>query len=206
MCVPRVMFRKKSHVVDSTKHVRVQTSLLAWSPSRRTSAVWSFLVEPPSFLRPFDHMWQRCCANFGPLRRRRDRLISRNNKRWEKSLCESANARECPAVFPFLFCSLFLSLTFGFSQITPPFAVAAVTFDGNDTLSLPAGRDPDGQIWRVGIILTFLAKQPAVSVWQWHRFVPELRSNNHSINFTVEPRQHYVWSSSFINVFASFWY
>lgn len=63
---------------------------------------------------------------------------------------------------------------FSFSQITPPFAVvAAVTFGGNDTLSLPAGRDFDGtaNLRRVWIILTFVAKQPAVPIWQRQRFV-----------------------------------
>lgn len=56
--------------------------------------------------------------------------------------------------------SLALSLSFGFSQITPPFAVV-VTFDGNNTLSLPAGRDPDGVacvIRRIWIILIFVAE------------------------------------------------
>ena len=43
--------------------------------------------------------------------------------------------------------------------------MAAVTFDGNDTLSLPAGRDLMArQIWRVWIILTFMTKQPAVPI------------------------------------------
>lgn len=84
-----------------------------------------------------------------------DRLILRN-KRYEKPSWK----RERPWITDHSFSSslsvnththtlslsLFLSLfPFSFSQITPPFAVmAAVTFDGNDTLSLPAGRDFDG--------------------------------------------------------------